>query len=534
MSKRGLRDSLVRGLIASLHSTLTEVGRSSLGKIALALVLFFIVVSIYALIALPRDIADRWNNIVSTPWIYYPKGAPPTWIKYFGYDEVDSMIAPLQSPERYIVVTEAHIQSNLPEYVKAIGVKGLKPVGYVEKYIVEYEHRSSKAPNDIILAFEPRPMSDLQGKTLVNIIFLIERPDGRVIEVLEEPPIPLTRLTPESPLKASDNKYCRVFLSDYEREFNITGVPAEDLCRLSIKAFFGSPKVVEGSLHFDTLKGRYKFILIVAYSIPGLRPDDVRAEIVRGNIGFKGMNLIVVGTVFGLLGTDLYGRDLTLGILFGFPVAIAIGFMAAVISVLIGLVVGVISGYYGGRVDEVIQRFIDLLNSIPILPILILIGYIVQDPKSPVFVSSGWGRLLLIITLIAILGWGGLAIVVRSMALSIKSEQYVEAAKAIGASSTRIIFRHIVPQIVPYAVAVLVLSVPGAVLTEAALNIIGIRHGLPTWGLILSDAFSARGSAYWMWWWILPPGILLALLSFTFVALGFTLETMVEPRLRRR
>ena len=119
------------------------------------------------------------------------------------------------------------------------------------------------------------------------------------------------------------------------------------------------------------------------------------------------------------------------------------------------------------------------------------------------------------------------------MTLSIKAEPYVEAAKAIGASNTRIIFRHIIPQIIPYAMASLVFSVPSAIITEAGLSVLGIKHGLPTWGRILADAQANREIAYKMWWWILPPGFMLAITSLAFVLLGLAIETIVEPRLRR-
>ncbi|MEM4698721.1 MAG: ABC transporter permease subunit, partial [Acidilobaceae archaeon] len=145
-----------------------------------------------------------------------------------------------------------------------------------------------------------------------------------------------------------------------------------------------------------------------------------------------------------------------------------------------------------------------------------------------------WPALSIIMIILVAFSWGGVAIISRSMALSIKSEPYVEAAKALGASTTRIIFRHIIPQIIPYAMAALVFGVPSAIIAEAGLSVLGIDHGLPTWGRLLADAQANRGVAYNMWWWVLPPGLLLGLFSFAFVALGFTLETIVEPRLRRR
>ncbi|MCD6084156.1 MAG: ABC transporter permease, partial [Desulfurococcales archaeon] len=183
---------------------------------------------------------------------------------------------------------------------------------------------------------------------------------------------------------------------------------------------------------------------------------------------------------------------------------------------------GAVSAYFGGLVDEFLQRVIDVLGNVPLLPILILLVDI-----TPVDL-----RLPVIMIVLIVFGWGGLAIVVRSMTLSIKEEPYVEAARAIGAGSARIIFKHIIPQILPYAAATLVFSVPNAILTEAGLSVLGLEHGWPTWGKVLASArMSAR---YDIWWWILPPGILLAVTSLTFVLLGMAIETIVEPRLRTR
>ncbi|MEM0377912.1 MAG: ABC transporter permease subunit, partial [Thermosphaera sp.] len=116
------------------------------------------------------------------------------------------------------------------------------------------------------------------------------------------------------------------------------------------------------------------------------------------------------------------------------------------------------------------------------------------------------------------------------MTLSIKEEPYIDAAKALGASNSRIIFKHIFPQVAMYASASLVASVPGAILSEAGLSVLGIRHGWPTWGAILSRARDT--GRYDIWWWILPPGIMLSLTSLAFILLGLAVEKIVEPRLR--
>ncbi|MEM4528668.1 MAG: ABC transporter permease, partial [Desulfurococcaceae archaeon] len=196
---------------------------------------------------------------------------------------------------------------------------------------------------------------------------------------------------------------------------------------------------------------------------------------------------------------------------------------------MIGVVAGIVSGYYGDLVDEVIQRTVDVLANIPFLPLMIIVGTIAQKTLPPGEMKSLY-IIMLYVGLLVVFSWGGLAITVRAMTLSIKEEPYIEAAKAIGSSNIRIIFKHIFPQVMMYAVAMLVFNVPAAILTEAGLSILGLRHGWPTWGSVLADARNV--GRYDIWWWIIPPGLLLSLTSLTFVLLSLAIERIVEPRLR--
>jgi len=236
------------------------------------------------------------------------------------------------------------------------------------------------------------------------------------------------------------------------------------------------------------------------------------------------VTLAVVGRAYGIMGTDFDGRDLAQGLLFGFPVALAIGFITSAIVSLIGMILGVASGYYGGIVDEAVQRTADVLGNIPLLPLLILFTFITPSNL----------RLQALVLTLIVFGWAGLAIIVRSTVLSIKSEQYVEAARALGASNARIIFRHIVSQVFPYVVAQMIFFVPTAILTEAGLSLLGLGDpSIPTWGQILSRVLD-KGAVSIAWWWILPPGLLVVISAVTLVLIALALEPVVDPRLRRR
>lgn len=342
---------------------------------------------------------------------------------------------------------------------------------------------------------------------------LVKRPDGIVLRVIDTtlyfPPNATVAYVKE-PLMLSVDRNLVVT----EVSYKILKETTQAILRPVVAVNYIFSKLVIGSngeVKTIPLKGRYKVVMELQYpAVVGISNPADEASI------------IVVGDCYGLMGTDERGRDIAQALLYGFPVALAIGFITAVASTLIGLFVGAVSAYYGGIVDEFLQRLIDVLGNIPLLPFLILL----------VNITPVEYRLQVIMFVLIVFYWGGLAIIVRSMTLSIKEEPYVEAARAIGAGSARILLRHIIPQIVPYAVASLVFSVPGAILAEAGLSVLGLEHGWPTWGKVLAAARLA--GRYDAWWWVIPPGILLALTSLTFVLLGMAIETIVEPRLRTR
>jgi len=195
----------------------------------------------------------------------------------------------------------------------------------------------------------------------------------------------------------------------------------------------------------------------------------------------------------------------------------------AVISTVVGVLYGVVSAYLGGWVDEVMQRIQEIVASIPLLPILLLLSFL--------FKPTVWH----LVTLMVIFYWTGPVKTVRSMALQIKEQPYVEAARALGASNWRIIVRYVMPQIIPYMFASIALGVPSAILTEAGVSfLLGAETATePTWGMILSDAYLAGATISGYWWWILTPGILLTLTGLTFVFIGYALDRILSPTLKK-
>jgi peptide/nickel transport system permease protein len=183
-------------------------------------------------------------------------------------------------------------------------------------------------------------------------------------------------------------------------------------------------------------------------------------------------------------------------------------------------VYGVFAGYKGGKTDESMMRFNDIIYALPALPFLIILAVTISN------------SIFLMIGFLMIFGWVGIAKVSRSMALQIKNRQFVEASKTMGQKSSKIIFKHIIPQIMPYALASIAISVPAAITTEAGLSFLGLGDpSFPTWGQILHDASTHGAVTRGLWWWVIPPGIMITITGLAFVFVGNSLDT--SSRIKR-
>jgi len=227
------------------------------------------------------------------------------------------------------------------------------------------------------------------------------------------------------------------------------------------------------------------------------------------------------GESFGLLGTDNYGRDIFTQLMHGSRISIIIGIFSAVIAVVLGVLVGLTSGYLGGWVDEFAMRVNDILLTIPGLPFLIVL--------TAVLGPTIWS----VIILIGFLGWMGIARLIRSQVLTLKTKAFVEASRASGGGTWHIIRVHLIPNVMTMAYTQLALTVPGAIVTEAALSFLGLGDPfLQTWGKMLHDVQYYGAVAEW--WWAVPPGLCIALLSMSFVFIGYALDDIFNPKLRGR
>jgi len=232
--------------------------------------------------------------------------------------------------------------------------------------------------------------------------------------------------------------------------------------------------------------------------------------------------LVVYGKVYGLAGTDHLRRDLKIAILWGAPIAMAFGIVASVSISMLQMIIAAVSAWYGKWTDSLLQKATEFMMILPFLPILMMIAIFYK--------ISIWVVLIVVIGL-SIFGSG--VKTYRAMFLQVKEFPYIEAAQAYGASGLRIIFRYMIPKILPTIIPSLVLSVSGFVFLEAALAILGLGDPVaPTWGKVINDAYN-RGALYkGYYYWVLEPSLLLVLTALGFALLGFALDKIFNPKLR--
>ena len=240
-------------------------------------------------------------------------------------------------------------------------------------------------------------------------------------------------------------------------------------------------------------------------------------------VKFTKMEMVAYGQYFGILGTTNWGADAWSQLVYGSRISLVIGLLATALSTAVGVIVGMVAGYFGGKIDEVLMRVVDFLLVIPGLPLMMVLA---------AFLGASIQNIIIVI---AILGWTGTSRLIRSQVLAEKNKAYVESARAIGASDTYIMFRHILPNVTPILFANITLGVVGAILSEAGLSFLGLTNPEdPSWGRMLADARTGGAFSTGAWWVVLFPGAMITLLSLSFTFVGHTMDQVLNPRLRER
>ena len=229
------------------------------------------------------------------------------------------------------------------------------------------------------------------------------------------------------------------------------------------------------------------------------------------------------GGQFFLLGTDRLGRDVLSRIIYGARISLTIGLLGITVSFILGIVIGGLAGYHGGIFDLVAQRIIEVLQSIPSIPLWMALAAIMPVTWSPILIYLG------ITLILGLLDWTGLARAVRSKLLSLREEDYVLAAQLMGAKSSRIIGRHLVPGFMSHLIATATISIPGMILGETALSFLGLglRPPITSWGILLTEARSVSVIAFYPWLLFPTIPVILVILAFNF--LGDGLRDAADP-----
>jgi peptide/nickel transport system permease protein len=396
----------------------------------------------------------------------------PAWVNMLG----------LNMPEHLIMTANDADKSSLLEN----GV-------LIETHSYNLNFNYDSYPSDFMVMYTVK-YGSIQPALQIDVL----RPDGHEFQVYFA--------SLPSSQNESNEISARIFSTDTLIADSLTGY--SNLFAYTVDPTRPQVMIFSDTEHNKVLKGTY----VIRNTFYMFDPNDSVVD----------SGVILGGKVYGIMGTDDLRRDLAIGLLWGAPVALFIGLTVSVAAVFIGLLYGIVAGYKGNRTDEGLMRINDVFYSLPTLPLLVILSVTI-------------GRSIFLITgFLVIFGWVGMAKISRSLALQIKSLGYIEAARLMGQSDTKIIFKHIIPQLLPLTFASIAIAVPSAILGEAALSFFGLGDpSIPTWGQILHDAYSAGAISRGLWWWIVPPGLMIAITGLAFVLIGNALDKTVNVRSRR-
>ena len=444
-----------------------EFMKSKMGIAGITILSILILTSIITIVSIPVETFQEWNNPGN--WISNPKVAIPIWVNIFMVEKI---------PEHKILVSPT---------IEKISNDEINLTSY--QFGLNYDY--DDFPNDFIYEFT----SEYSGSPLLQMSVI--RPDGIKLDLITTS-LPYSNqktIHSEMIFSTDDSIKKNLTLQSEKFEFVFERLSAENIVFSKIQTN-------------EPLKGNYIF----SVDLYGVDSENKIYE----------SKLIIGGKAFGIMGTDELRRDLAIGLLWGTPLALFIGLVVSIASVVMGLLYGVYAGYKGKKTDETMMRLNDVIYALPALPFLIILSVTISNS---IFVMIGF---------LTIFGWVGIAKVARSMSLQIKTRGYVDAAKMMGQKDSKIVLKHIVPQLLPYAFASIAISVPAAITTEAGLSFLGLGDpSFPTWGQILHDANIFGAAARGMWWWIMPPGVMIAITGLAFVFIGNALDAIVNPKLKR-
>ncbi|MBK6792705.1 MAG: ABC transporter permease [Anaerolineales bacterium] len=443
----------------TLTKSFRELLRYPSAVLGLLTISFLLVVSAYALITIPYSEATRLWRGGEDVWYQNPKYAAPAWMNFF---------SSVKKPVSFAVNSK---DGSMTKTVEA-GAQNTSTITITHSFDYQYD----EFPQELILYLN----GTYQDKLPFASVALIT-PSGDRIRIGD-------------------------FAVDREQTFRISQdeklmkrLKTDDI----LLALFTEPK----SESTTPVKGVYQL--------------EILATTFEANSDLN-VEFVMHGTLYGAAGTDQYRRDLMRPLLWGTPIALAFGLLAAVGTSLMTMIIAAVGSWYGGWLDELIQRITEINLVLPFLAILIMVG---------TFYSRSIWVILGVTILLSI--FSGSIKSYRAVFMQSKVSPYIEAARAYGTTDRRIIFSYLIPRMIPLLIPALVSSVPSYVFLEASLAVLGLGDPvLPTWGKVIENAFTEGALYRGLYYWVLEPAALLMLTGLGFAMLGFALDRIYNPRLR--
>lgn len=444
----------------SIKRAFVEIAQYPSALIGLILIIALFLFSIYTIIALPYNEAiSLWRGDENV-WYKTPKIAQPVWVNWFRQEDL---------PETLSMNT-----------ANGEGVKKEEFSNDTNKIFISipFDYNSKLFPQELSLFFTS---TFAQKEPFVSITLIT--PDGREIRV-------------GSFAIGKDQTYR--FSQDPKLQRRLQGFSPEQGVFMDLTA--EEPQLV-------AVPGKYEI------QIEGVAFEENSTVDVE---------FVLYGQVYGWAGTDHRRRDISIALMWGAPIALAFGLGAAFGTTILTMIIAAFGTWYGGWIDEVIQRITEVNLILPFLSILIMIGTF--------YSRSLWVILIAVISL-SIFGGGIKGF--RAVFLQIKEAGYVEAARAYGASNMRIIMQYLVPRIVPLLIPQLVILIPANVFLEASLTLIGLGDPvLPTWGKLIQEGVRNGALIQGQFYWVLEPAVVLLITGLAFAMVGFAMDRVFNPRLR--
>ncbi len=450
-----------------LKDSFRDIARYPSAIIGMIIVLALFAFSFYTMWKIPYHEAIKMWRASESIVYKNPKNARPTWVNWFRKDKLPVSVDVIAGEDDdFTKVSEP----------RASGGNSIE-------FVYSFDYDYNELPQDFFLYFT----SNYQSKNPFVSMTLLT-PSGEDIKIAD------IGITKNQNYRFEQDEKLRTRLNRLHKG----NEPSTAMQGLLSKL---------GSDPFEIDKGTYKLTIQATTFEEG---SDVDVE------------LIMHGKVFGFFGTDHLRRDLKVAMMWGAPIALAFGLTAALGSAIITMFISAIGTWFGGWLDELIQRITEVNMVLPYFAILIMVGTF--------YSRSIWT--LLLVTIILNMFSASIKSQ-RAIFLQVKESTYIEAAIAYGASDLRVVTRYMIPRVIPMIIPGLVSAVPSYVFLEASLALLGLGDpSIPTWGKVINDARTVGAQYQGMYYWILEPAVLLMITGFGFALLGFALDRIFNPRLR--